>query len=176
MMSATWAGGSPLGGPSPAFPKREALVGGWHGNRRRAALIGIGVALVCTLVCTSCGSMKTHNLVGQNPSQPLAMAKAAPSLQLSRSQAKPGTVIHLTGINCPPLRGQGDELSWHDRVHLSSRGQDSRFYAVQPLTRVGETVTGRYTVRASDHLGRGLFDLLCGGVHGNATAFLTIRR
>jgi hypothetical protein len=97
-----------------------------------------------------------------------------PTLILSAHRGGPGARVRVKGVNCPPLVGERDQLSWHDRYQVSHRF--SGYRKVHPLRRVGKTVTATFRVIRSDHRGRGVLDLFCGGNGGNAVRYFVVTR
>jgi hypothetical protein len=97
-----------------------------------------------------------------------------PTLILSIHRGGPGTLVRLKGINCPPLLGQRDELTWHISYQVAHRFAGYR--RVHPLRRVGSKVTATFRVLRSDHRGKGVLDLFCGGSGGNAVGYFVVTR
>jgi len=107
-------------------------------------------------------------------------ADPLPRLSLSRTSGAAGTRVLVIGRNCTMPVAQADTLAWHDRyyrLHDIEKRPPLRVWRSIPVRRTSATtVHAVFTVLRTDHIGRGLLDLLCGS-RGNATAtFLVTRR
>jgi hypothetical protein len=99
-----------------------------------------------------------------------------PRLILSAHRGRPGAVIQVEGVNCPPLEGQRDELSWINSRANQALGQHLR---VEPLHRTGDSLRATFKIPPRTPPGRGLLVLLCGGANGgngNALGYVTVER
>jgi hypothetical protein len=99
-------------------------------------------------------------------SPPVAPADGPPLLILSRSSGGPGTQALVTGVHCR-RPAAGDELIWRDAYQYANdrhqRPADPPFRRIR-VTRLSPTrVAAIFTVLRSDHRGRGIFTLFCGG-------------
>ncbi|MFL5963196.1 MAG: hypothetical protein ACJ757_09940 [Gaiellaceae bacterium] len=87
--------------------------------------------------------------------------------------------MDVTATNCTKPVGERDTLAWHDHYywfHDIHKRPPLGVWRRIPLIRTSATtVLAIFTVRRSDHAGRGLLDLFCGG-DGNATATFTVTR
>ena len=124
-----------------------------------------GLLLMPFVLLVGCTATATRQYTYRN---------SEPTLILSVHRGGPGTRVRVKGVNCPPLVGERDQLSWHDSYQLSHRFSGNR--KVQPLHRVGKTVTATFRVLHSDHRGKGLLDLFCGGNGGNAVQYFVVTR
>jgi hypothetical protein len=110
-----------------------------------------------------------------------ASAKPAePMLQLSRTSGPASTRVLVVGRNCRKPFAQADTLAWHDHYYwlrdIEKRPPMGVWRSI-PVTRTSPTtVRAVFVVRRSDHPGRGLLDLFCGGSGGNATATFDVTR
>ena len=123
------------------------------------AVIGVGIV--------ACGSA-SH-------APRTASGSRAPRLILSAHRGRPGSRIDVTGVNCPPLLGQRDEMIWHDSYELKHPAME-KFRRVEPLHRTGDTVSAVLKIQRSDTPGRGFLELLCGGNRANAIAYIKVQR
>ena len=167
----------PVGSASGCFPGRSASPenADWRARPSDPGKI---------LPHAGCPTAGPHLLVYRgflsSPGVPLAATQRQttrdtvprPGLYLSVRRGGLGTKVSVKGIHCAPLPGQRDELSWHDSYELSHR--DSGYRKVRPLRRVGSTLTATFSVLATDHRGKGLLDLFCGGSRGNAVAYFLV--
>lgn len=100
-------------------------------------------------------------------------AKERPTLSLSRASGGPGTRVLIVGRGCTKPYAQRDTLAWHDHFywrHDIEKRPPLGIWRSIPVFRTSRTtVRAMFVVRRSDHPGRGLLDLLCGGT-GNAIA------
>ena len=103
-----------------------------------------------------------------------------PTLSLSRVSGHAGTHVVVIGRDCPKPFAQADTLAWHDRYYwrhdLEKKPPMGVWRSIRVARTSATTVRAVFIVRGTDHLGRGLLDLFCGGA-GNATGtFLVTRR
>jgi hypothetical protein len=100
-------------------------------------------------------------------------------MSLSASSGAPGTSVTVVATGCTKPVAQADTLAWHDHfydLHDVSKTAPLGVFRRIPVTRTSRTtVRASFVVRPSDHLGRGLLVLFCGG-DGNALAHFTVTR
>lgn len=108
-----------------------------------------------------------------------AMTGAAvphPILSLSRASGPAGTRVVVIGRDCTKPFAQRDTLAWHDRYYwLHDRGKRPPMGVSRsiPVIRTSATtVHAIFTVKRTDHLGRGLLDLFCGSGGNAITTFV----
>jgi hypothetical protein len=108
-----------------------------------------------------------------------ASSTRIPVLILSKVSGSAGTRVTVVGRNCPKPYAQRDTLAWHDHyyeLHDIAHKPRMGIWRRIPLKRTSPTtVHALFVVLRTDHLGRGLFDLICSGP-GNATAAFTVTR
>lgn len=144
----------------PEQTLRRGVDAGYDSGLRLGLLLMLSVLLVgCAAAATTQGHTSRNS---------------QPTLILSAHRGGPGTRVRAKGVNCPPLVGQCDELTWHDRYQVSHRS--SGYRKVHPLHRVGKTVTATFKVLRSDRPGKGVLDLFCGGSGGNAVRYFVVTR
>jgi hypothetical protein len=105
-------------------------------------------------------------------------AVGPPLLILSQRVGRPGAEVHVVGVNCS-RPAAGDELIWRDAYQYANdrhqRPADPPFRRVR-LTRVSRTrVEAIFVVLRTDHRGRGIFTLFCGGGHNPFNTFTVTR-
>jgi len=149
-------------------PHHEAAREPEIARARRLTWISLVCAAAILVGCSSSRGATTSTASSTS-------APTGPRLILSRYHAAPGQNVRVKGENCPRPYKQADELTWHDSYQLAHRNVRPAYRLVQPLHRAGEAVTAVFVVRRTDHPGRGLLDLFCGG-KGQATAYLTVTR
>lgn len=102
-----------------------------------------------------------------------------PSLTLSRSSGSAGTRVFIVGRGCIKPVGQPDVLAWHDHYywrHDIEKRPPLGVWRAIPLVRTSmTTVRSIFVVRRTEHLGRGLLDLMC-RTGGNAIATFVVTR
>ena len=100
-----------------------------------------------------------------------------PVLHLSRTSGPAGTRVVVVAQHCSEPFAQADTLAFHDAyywLHDREKKPPMGVWRSIPVTRTSATtVRAVFTVRRTDHLGRGLLDLLC-GTGGNATAIFRV--
>jgi hypothetical protein len=108
-----------------------------------------------------------------------ASSTRRPVLILSKFSGSAGTRVSVVGRNCSKPHGQRDTLAWHDHYyerHDIEHKPPMGIWRRIPVKRTSPTtVRALFVVLRTDHLGRGLFDLICNGP-ANATATFTITR
>lgn len=108
-----------------------------------------------------------------------AAAELHPTLTLSRAAGAAGTRVIVTGHGCVKPFAERDTLAWHDHfyeMHDIDRRPPLGVWRSIPVQRLSATtLRAVFLVRKSDHLGRGILDLFCGG-NGNAVASFTVTR
>jgi len=140
------------------------------GRSRRHRLIPF-LSLAALVTAANCGGASAAKHPRTAPASILE-----PRLILSSKSGRAGDVIRVRGVQCLPLSHQPDALSWHDSYQLAHPLVRPAFRRVEPLHRSGNTVRARFRILRRDHPGRGLLDLLCGGQHGNALAWVVVTR
>lgn len=102
-----------------------------------------------------------------------------PTLTLSRDSGGAGTRVVVTGRNCTKPFRERDTLAWHDHYYwlhdIEKRPPLGVWRRIPVIRTSATTARAVFTVERSDHVGRGLLDLFCGG-NGNATAAFTVTR
>jgi hypothetical protein len=85
----------------------------------------------------------------------------------------------VTGRNCTKPFRQRDTLAWHDHYYwlhdIEKRPPIGVWRRIPVIRTSATTARAVFTVERSDHAGRGLLDLFCGG-NENATATFTVTR
>ncbi len=109
----------------------------------------------------------------------IADSRVTPRLLLSRSSGTAGTRVTIAGRGCTRPVKQSGTLAWHERyyeLHDTEKKPPIGVWRSIPVVRTSTTtLRAVFTVRRTDHVGRGLLDLFCGS-GGNATAFFTVTR
>jgi len=104
-------------------------------------------------------------------------ATGRPTLILSRTSGEAGVRILITGRDCTKPLGQSDTLAWHDHYYwthdIRKRAPMGVWRSIPVVRTSRTTVRAVFVVRGSDHPGRGLLDLFCGGI-GNAKATFNV--
>lgn len=102
-----------------------------------------------------------------------------PTLTLSAKSGSAGTRVTVVGHGCEKPFAQADTLAWHDHYYwkhdLEKRPPLGVWRSI-PLRRLSPTtIRAVFSVRRTDHPGRGLLDLFCRGT-ANAVATFTVTR
>jgi hypothetical protein len=102
-----------------------------------------------------------------------------PVLILSKVSGSAGTRVTVVGRNCPKPFAQRDTLAWHDQFYerhdIEHKPPMGVWRRIAVKRTSPSTVRALFVVLRTDHLGRGLFDLICNGP-GNAIAAFTVTR
>jgi hypothetical protein len=176
----------------PSHDELEALIKEARARqiRRRAAGVGaLALAAAVAIVSYSlAGGNRLQNggrlrpNVSRASSSVTGCTRGRPRLLLSRTSGPPGTVVSVTGCNCPHPYAQADTLAWHNARSLREIGKRPPVSVWRriPLVRASRTTakTG-FVVRDSDPPGKGLLDMFCGGSRkgpgpGNAIGYFTV--
>ena len=135
----------------------------------RLALL-IATVLIGTVVTTFIGRLPSAEAFSA-----ITSSTPRPTLALSAREAAPGKVVHVSVTRCPRPYRQADQLTWHDSYQLAHPNTTKQPYRlIRPVERTGNSLTGTFVVRRTDHSGVGLVHVICGGSNGNASAFLMI--
>jgi hypothetical protein len=126
--------------------------------------------------------MRRNQSPGDDPflrSLPAGTAPRRPTLILSTDSGGVGTRVSVMGLNCSRPVAERDTLAWHDHyswLHDIEKRPPLGLWRRISLARTSATtVRAVFTVRRSDHAGRGLLDLLCGGDRNATTTFAVTR-
>lgn len=127
----------------------------------KAFVLGLGAALLVT-----CAQARASG--------------SRPELSLSRLSGPAGTHVVVRGRDCTKPFAQADTLAWHDAyywLHDSEKKPSMGVWRSIPVTRISATtIRAVFIVRKTDHLGRGLLDLFCGGKAQATATFVVTRR
>ncbi len=107
---------------------------------------------------------------------PACTRSRLPRLVLSRASGPAGTVVSVTGCGCPNTEGQADQVSWFNNRAERSPVTGGPYRRIQ-VTRISHSsADATFVVKRWDPLGRGVLDMWCGGLVGNAVRHFTVTR
>ena len=80
------------------------------------------------------------------------------ALGVSVGDGRPGTVVTLNAIRCPPQGSKPDAIFWRDSAHPDNKGG----LPVTGIVRTGDALQATFVVPSDAPVGLGTFETYCG--------------